>query len=233
MDSKQLNVVVDIVAVTRNGYNLRKVKTQTPELCMAAVMQCGIALQYVKWTLRTKEICEVAVANSGYALAHVIEQTPELCLIAVNRHGMALKCVREQTHELCLAAVTENGLALRYVLTQTEEICIIALSKDRLALQYVKEVSPKLRHLLRKNKVEHPPLTIYKMCYCDCTYESALVTISLHRTKFGALRAMLVHKQEIQAEWDERRFKYGKRFNKGEKPFGAMAWDIIEAEAQD
>ena len=47
-------------AVIQNGYSLRYVKKQTPEICLEAVKENDYALQYVK------------------------EQTPEICLEAVN-----------------------------------------------------------------------------------------------------------------------------------------------------
>ena len=55
------------------------IKHQSPELCLAAVKQDGIALKYVK------------------------EQTPEICLAAVKQNGFALKYVKKQTPEICLA----------------------------------------------------------------------------------------------------------------------------------
>jgi Domain of unknown function (DUF4116) len=78
-------------AVEQNGYALRYVKEQTPEVCLRAVERNGDALQYVK------------------------EQTPEVCLRAVERNGDALRYVKEQTPEVCLRAVEQNGDALQYV----------------------------------------------------------------------------------------------------------------------
>ena len=56
-------------AVERNGYALRYVKDQTPDICLKAVERNGDALKYVK------------------------DQTPDLCLKAVKRNGDALKYV--------------------------------------------------------------------------------------------------------------------------------------------
>ncbi|KKP53292.1 MAG: hypothetical protein UR43_C0005G0001, partial [candidate division TM6 bacterium GW2011_GWF2_33_332] len=38
----------DLAAVKQNGYALKYVEHQTPELCLAAVNQYGYALQFVK-----------------------------------------------------------------------------------------------------------------------------------------------------------------------------------------
>ena len=37
-----------LVAVKRDGYNLRFVKNQTPEICLVAVKENGYALKFVK-----------------------------------------------------------------------------------------------------------------------------------------------------------------------------------------
>lgn len=50
---------------------LRGVKEQTQEICLATVRQNGAALQYVR------------------------EQTPEICLAAVQKSEVALDCVRD------------------------------------------------------------------------------------------------------------------------------------------
>ena len=71
--------------------NLRHVKEQTLEICLAAVNQDGYALEFVK------------------------EQTPEICLVAVNQDGYTLQFVKEQTPEICLAAVKQNLEAFKYV----------------------------------------------------------------------------------------------------------------------
>jgi hypothetical protein len=50
---------------------------QTPEMCMAAVEQNGLALQYVK------------------------DQTDEICMEAVKQNGRALRNIKELSHEIC------------------------------------------------------------------------------------------------------------------------------------
>ena len=56
-------------AVENEGYALRYVKEQTPEICKAAVENDGDALIYVKE--QTPEICKAAVERNGYALSYV------------------------------------------------------------------------------------------------------------------------------------------------------------------
>ena len=70
-------------AVKHNGYALRYVKEQTPDICLEAVKQNGCALQFVKE--QTPEICLEAVKQNEYALAFVKKQTEDICLAAVKK----------------------------------------------------------------------------------------------------------------------------------------------------
>jgi len=81
----------DLEAVKRNGFALRHVKNQTPEICLEAVKESGYAFKYVK------------------------DQTPEICLAAVKQNGYALNFVKDQTPELCLAAVKQNPYSAEYI----------------------------------------------------------------------------------------------------------------------
>ena len=126
-----------MAAVTQNGLTLQFVKNQTPEICIASVTQNGAALQYVK--NQTPEICMAAVTQNGFALKHVEDQTLEICIAAVNQDGWALQYVKNQTPEICLVAVTQQGGALPYVKNQTPEICIAAVTQNGRTLQHVTE----------------------------------------------------------------------------------------------
>jgi len=88
---KNLSGAKALEAVNKNGYAIKYVEDQTPEICLAAVKQDGYNLQYVK------------------------DQTPEICLAAVKQNWDTLKYVKDQTKEICLAAVRQDGDALKYV----------------------------------------------------------------------------------------------------------------------
>ena len=51
-------------AVKQNGFNLKYVKNQTPDICLEAVKQDGWALKYVKE--QTEDICLAAVKQAGF-----------------------------------------------------------------------------------------------------------------------------------------------------------------------
>ena len=67
------------------------------EYCLEAVKENGFALKWVK--NQTPDICLEAVKQNGFALRFVINQTHEMCLEAVKRDGYAIEYVKEQTPE--------------------------------------------------------------------------------------------------------------------------------------
>ena len=72
-------------AVRRNGYDLRYVIEQTPEICLEAVKR------------------------NGYALEYVNEQTPEICLEAVRQNVDALQFVNENMFSEDTEIIALNG----------------------------------------------------------------------------------------------------------------------------
>lgn len=62
----------NIEKAKKNWRELEFVKDQTPEICLAAVNKCGLALKYVK------------------------EQTPEICLAAAKQNWKAFRFVKQE-----------------------------------------------------------------------------------------------------------------------------------------
>lgn len=73
-------------------------------------------------------------------------------------------------------------------------------------------------------------MKIYEFLYCSCIFESAYGTISLHRTKAGAYKAMRKHIMTKYQKWYDERILYGKDRRWGHK-FGCHeAWRVGEQE---
>jgi hypothetical protein len=47
--------------------------------------------------------------------------------------------------------------------------------------------------------------TVYAFMYCDCVFESSFATISLHRSKEGAEKAMEAHRAK-KKEWHDKMY---------------------------
>jgi len=57
-------------------------------------------------------------------------------------------------------------------------------------------------------------LVVYSVLICDCIFESSFATVSLHRTKRGAVKAMNRLKKEYFYDYpfyDYMRLRYGKQ----------------------
>jgi hypothetical protein len=68
---------------------------------------------------------------------------------------------------------------------------------------------------------------IYGFEYTSCIYESSFETMSLHRTKSGAYKAMRDFLEREYAQWRDDNLKYGKSLFK----FGYFErWRIVDME---
>ncbi len=72
-------------------------------------------------------------------------------------------------------------------------------------------------------------MKIYEFLYCSCIYESSYATMSLHRTKAGAYKAMKKHKIDTYMEWYDKRALYGKEYTRFPYDF-SQGWAIGEQE---
>jgi hypothetical protein len=149
---KQIRQKKFLELVKIDGLNLETVPEHdmTEEICLEAVKQNGLALQYS--IIDYDEICMAAIKQNGMALQFCGYQSLKYCLTAVKQNGLALQFVKQQqydecddeyeedpmyTYKLCSAALKQNGLALKYVKDQTCALCLIAVKQNRLALKYV------------------------------------------------------------------------------------------------
>ena len=78
-------------------------------------------------------------------------------------------------------------------------------------------------------------MKMYQALYCSCVYESAYETLSIHRTKKGAEKAVEAHKNKLKKEHNlmQKRFKrHG--MPKAEHSWDVhQGWDISEIELMD
>ena len=60
-----------------------------------------ITLNQIDQKFHTKRVCLIAVNQNGIALEYVTRQTNEICLEAVKQDGYALEYAHQQTEEIC------------------------------------------------------------------------------------------------------------------------------------
>ena len=119
------------------------------QICLEAVKQNGLALQYIKFG-QTEDMCLEAVKQNKDAFQYSAYRTPKIMneYKKKNIFTQCWNCKRtrptkeilldaSQTPELCLNAVKQNGLALKNVNVQTPELCLEAVKQNGLALEFV------------------------------------------------------------------------------------------------
>lgn len=124
--------------LSQEGMRLRliPIEERTDDLCLIAVKQNGMVLQFVR--NQTEEICLAAITQNpdAFLCVNVENQTEKVCISAVKQNGMFLSEVVRQTEEICLEAVKQNGISLYFVENQTKEICAAALENTPLSFLY-------------------------------------------------------------------------------------------------
>jgi len=76
-------------------------------------------------------------------------------------------------------------------------------------------------------------MQIFRFKYNDCIYESAMATISLHRTKKGAYNAMRNYLETDYAQWYNERILYGKERRWTDKYGMHCAWGVDSIELKE
>lgn len=74
---------------------------------------------------------------------------------------------------------------------------------------------------------------VYSFEYCEMIYESSYGTMSLHKSKSGAYKAMREYILSSYSDWYNERIIYGK-YGNGREKFGSYErWRIIKIEIYD
>lgn len=74
-------------------------------------------------------------------------------------------------------------------------------------------------------------MIVYQFLYCSCIYESDWRTMSIHKTKLGAYKAMKNWLISEYLDWYNRRITYGKCYGDSFAPH--KAWGIEKIKILD
>jgi hypothetical protein len=111
---RQTNVI-NLLEV--DGTYLKYVKTKTAELCEIAVNQTVYAIEFVPPHFQTESMCMTAVKQDGLLIQYVDEQTYDLCKEAVQNDGLSIQFIDYEylTDELCRLAIENTPLAFHLI----------------------------------------------------------------------------------------------------------------------
>ncbi len=117
---------------------------KTPERCLVAVKQNGIALKYIPDSMQTIDLIMEAINQDINAFEFVAKEliTAELCDYAVSVNGEIIKYIPKKfiTEELMRKAVISNGLCIEYIDNKTYDLCLLAVCNNIRALNSVPKV---------------------------------------------------------------------------------------------
>lgn len=84
--------------------------------------------------------------------------------------------------------------------------------------------------MIRKIRDMKEEEEVYSFQYCGCIYESSVATMSLHKTKKGAYKAMRAFIEKGYAEWRDDGYLYGKKmFTYGD----GESWRVVPISIQE
>lgn len=144
-DARKL-FVLRLIAVLKDGSALQFIEVLTPSIINAAIMEDGMALQYVPEQMKIIPIVLDAVYKDGRALQFVpdeIKRNYGVVSCAVKQNGIALEYAPDaykDNKEICAIAVKQNGRALKYVsarLKNNLEICSLAVHQNEAAIEFM------------------------------------------------------------------------------------------------
>jgi hypothetical protein len=134
---------------------IAQVVDEPEEFWLKLMRYRGEALRHFKYP-QTEKICLIAVRQNGLAVQYVENQTPEICMEAVKENPMALQYIRNQTREICEEAILKAPYALGYVRNQSYDMCKLAVSRHALAIEHIRDKkmarSPGILHAWLGNK---------------------------------------------------------------------------------
>lgn len=89
---------------------------------------------------QSPEIRMATIKNCGLAILLLNNPTEEECIVAVEQDSNVLQYIRNQTEKICIAAINKDVFALQHVKNQTLKICHIAVKKNFDILDYIKNI---------------------------------------------------------------------------------------------
>lgn len=134
--------------VSHNGLSLQGAPDrilQSPTIVRTALMQNGMALQFVPKAYVTNEVLFTALKANGLALQFAssdAKDVPQFVNIAVKQNGLALKFASRRGRNnsgTVMIAVMNNGLALQYAGDETrgeEPVVLAAVRQNVKALRF-------------------------------------------------------------------------------------------------
>jgi hypothetical protein len=135
--------------VDKNGMDIRYCESRSYDVCIAAVNQNGLALQFIRDKPKFIE-------NTDWKYFEDFDAESAEKIKRQNKYEKYLldKYCVGQIYEICYVAILQNWKAIQYVNEEnlSDELCIHALMQNEEALKYIKKITPKIREFIDESR---------------------------------------------------------------------------------
>lgn len=125
-----------ITGLYHNPELIKNIINQNEELCLIAVKQNGLLLEFVK--NKSFTICYHAIKNNSFSIKYTNYSNKKLRNLAIKNNPESIKYINYPSFSMMYKAVKLNGLTLKYVDQTNDILCIKAVRNNAKALKYIK-----------------------------------------------------------------------------------------------
>ena len=142
--------------LSKKGNYIQFIENPTRKQCLIAVKQNGYAIRYIK--CQFPELADIAIAQQASAIQFVSAPTPEQISIAFDKDPNVIAYIKNPTYEQQLNAVSRKGGTIQYIDNPSNELLEIAIENEPMALGYIFKKVPKeqLKYWIKKATKKKP-----------------------------------------------------------------------------
>ena len=142
--------------LSKKGNYIQFIENPTRKQCLIAVKQNGYAIRYIK--CQFPELADIAIAQQASAIQFVSAPTPEQLSIAFDKDPNVIAYIKNPTYEQQLNAVSRKGGTIQYIDNPSNELLEIAIENEPMALGYIFKKVPKeqLKYWIKKATKKKP-----------------------------------------------------------------------------
>lgn len=119
----------------------------------ALVRENGLALGTLPIERRVESVALLACKQNGLAIQFVPDsvRTPEMEIDALRSNHRAAAFIRHPDYDTVIRNARRDPGSIRWLPWQDENICLVAVKADNDAAIFVRNMTPKIRKLIRRN----------------------------------------------------------------------------------
>lgn len=142
LDEEEQTEDVCVEAVKRNSHLLACVFHQTPKICLAAIDNDPLSIEFVED--QTEDLCLHAIHKNIEAFKYINNPTEEMCREAVGIDPHMIKFINHPSKYVRMEAITLNPMTLEYIDNPTIDECLLAAKNSKFIIKIIKNQDPEL-----------------------------------------------------------------------------------------